>query len=109
MVLAATDNNIPFQADGTTAQLQEFDKVFIQLNNTTTKLVVGDYQLSRPQNSYFMSFYKRAQGAYMENVYVDSASKSPLIFRTQVSGAVSRGKFSRQVFSGQKITRDPIA
>ena len=107
MVLAATDNNIPFQADGTTAQLQEFDKVFIQLNNTKTKLIVGDYQLSRPQNSYFMNFYKRAQGAYMENSYVDSSSKSPLVFRTQVSGAVSRGKFSRQVFFGTENNQGP--
>ncbi|MCW3078209.1 MAG: hypothetical protein JWO32_2818, partial [Bacteroidetes bacterium] len=107
MVLAATDNNIPFQADGTTAQLQEFDKVYIQLNNYNTKLVVGDYQLSRPQNSYFMNFYKRAQGAYLENNYTDSAMKKPLTFKTQISGAVSRGKFARQVFFGVENNQGP--
>ena len=108
MVMAATDNNIPFQADGTTAQLQEFDKVFIQLNNSTSKLVVGDYQLSRPQNSYFMSFYKRAQGAYFENSYLDSNSKkNKLVFKTQVAGAVSRGKFSRQLFFGVENNQGP--
>ncbi len=107
MILAATDNNIPFQADGTTAQLQEFDKVFIQLNNATTKLVVGDYQLARPQNSYFMNFYKRAQGAYLENNYLDSAAKKPLLFKTQVAGAVSRGKFSRQIFFGTENNQGP--
>ena len=107
MVLAATDNNIPFQADGTTAQLQEFDKVYIQLNNASTKLVVGDYQLSRPQNSYFMSFYKRAQGAYLENIYKDSTAKKPLFFKTQVAGAVSRGKFSRQIFFGTENNQGP--
>ncbi len=107
MVLAATDNNIPFQADGTTAQLQEFDKVYIQLNNATTKLVVGDYQLSRPSTSYFMSFYKRAQGAYLENNYLDSSAKKPLLFKTQVAGAVSRGKFSRQIFFGTENNQGP--
>ena len=107
MVLAATDNNIPFQADGTTAQLQEFDKVFIQLNNASTKLIVGDYQLSKPQNSYFMNYYKRAQGIYLENNYVDSASKNLLKFKTQVSAAVSRGKFSRQVFFGIESNQGP--
>lgn len=107
MVLAATDNNIPFQADGTTAQLQEFDKVFIQLSNYNTKLVVGDYQLAKPQNSYFMNFYKRAQGAYLENTYKDSTLKNPLIFKTQVSGAVSRGKFARQVFFGVENNQGP--
>jgi hypothetical protein len=107
LVMAATDNNIPFQADGTTAQLQEFDKVFIQLSNYNTKMVVGDYQLSKPQSSYFMSFYKRAQGVYLENTYKDSTLKHPLIFKTQVSGAVSRGKFSRQVFFGIEANQGP--
>ncbi|MBL7933026.1 MAG: hypothetical protein JNL60_14050 [Bacteroidia bacterium] len=107
LVMAATDNNIPFQADGTTAQLQEFDKVYIQLSNQTTKMIVGDYQLARPQNSYFMSFYKRAQGLYLENIYTDTASKKPLTFKTQLSGAVSRGKFARQVFFGIENNQGP--
>lgn len=107
LVMAATDNNIPFQADGTTAQLQEFDKVFIQLSNHNTKMVVGDYQLSRPQNSYFMNFYKRAQGFYLENSYRDTSVKKPLVFKTQVSGAVSRGKFARQVFFGIENNQGP--
>jgi hypothetical protein len=107
LVMAATDNNIPFQADGTTAQLQEFDKVFIQLSNYNTKMIVGDYQLSSPKNSYFMNFYKRAQGFYLENSYLDTTAKKPLIFKTQVSGAVSRGKFSRQVFFGVENNQGP--
>lgn len=107
LVMAATDNNIPFQADGTTAQLQEFDKVYIQLSNYNTKMIVGDYQLSRPQNSYFMNFYKRAQGFYVENSYHDSASKQPLVFNTRISGAVSRGKFSRMVFFGLENNQGP--
>jgi hypothetical protein len=107
MVMAATDNNIPFQADGTTAQLQEFDKVFIQLNNYNTKMIVGDYQLSKPQNSYFMNYYKRAQGIYLENAWVDSSDKKPLLFKTSIAGAVSRGKFSRQVFFGTENNQGP--
>jgi hypothetical protein len=107
IVMAATDNNIPFQPDGTTAQLQEFDKVFIQLNNYNTKLIVGDYQLSKPQKSYFMNFYKRAQGMYLDNNYTDSSLKKPLTFKTQISGAVSRGKFSRQVFFGVENNQGP--
>ncbi|MGE0566564.1 MAG: hypothetical protein AB7O73_01330, partial [Bacteroidia bacterium] len=107
LLMAATDNNIPFQADGTTAQLQEFDKVFIQLSNTSTKLIVGDYQIAKPNNSYFMSFFKRAQGLYLSNTYVDSANKKPVTFRTYASGAISRGKFSRQVFFGIENNQGP--
>jgi hypothetical protein len=107
LLMAATDNNIPFQADGTTAQLQEFDKVFVQLNNESTKLVVGDYQLSRPQNSYFMNFYKRAQGISLDNIYLDSTNNKPVTFKTQVAGAISRGKFSRMVFFGIENNQGP--
>lgn len=107
ILMAATDNNIPFQADGTTAQLQEFDKVYIQLNNPGNKLVVGDYQLSKPRTGYFMNFYKRSQGMYFENNFTDSSGKIPLRFKTQISGAVSRGKFARQVFFGIESNQGP--
>jgi hypothetical protein len=107
LLMVATDNNIPFQADGTTAQLQEFDKVFVQLNNATTRMIVGDYQLQKPKNSYFMNFYKRAQGLYLDNVFTDSSNAKPVVFKTQVAGAVSRGKFSRQVFFGIENNQGP--
>ena len=106
LLLAATDDNIPFQADGTTAQLQEFDKVFVQLSNKDSKLIVGDFQLQRP-NSYFMNFYKRAQGAYFANNYNDSINKKPALFKTQLSGAVSKGKFARNIIQGTENNQGP--
>lgn len=106
LLLAATDENIPFQADGTTAQLQEFDKVFIQLSNHNSKLIVGDFQLQKP-NSYFMNFYKRSQGAYFSNEYKDTASKKSIIYKTQLSGAVSKGKFARNILQGIENNQGP--
>ena len=106
LLLAATDDNIPFQADGTTAQLQEFDKVFVQLSNKNSKLIVGDFQLQRP-NSYFMNFYKRSQGAYFANNYDDTINKKPVVFKTQVSGAVSKGKFARNIIQGIENNQGP--
>lgn len=106
LLLAATDDNIPFQADGTTAQLQEFDKVFVQLSNKNSKLIVGDFQLQRP-NSYFMNFYKRSQGAYFANNYNDTINKKPVVFKTQVSGAVSKGKFARNIIQGTENNQGP--
>lgn len=107
LLLAATDDNIPFQADGTTAQLQEFDKVFIQLSTANSKLIVGDFQLQRP-NSYFMNFYKRSQGAYLSNTSLDTtATKKIISYKTQISGAVSRGKFARNVIQGTENNQGP--
>ncbi len=106
LLLAATDDNIPFQADGTTAQLQEFDKVFVQLSNKNTKLIVGDFQLQKP-TGYFLNFYKRAQGAYISNEYVDTMNTKLVTFKTQLSGAVSKGKFARNVVQGIENNQGP--
>lgn len=107
LVLAATDNNIPVQPDGNTQQLQEFDKVYIQLNDKSSKLLVGDFQISRP-NSYFMNFYKRTQGLYFTNNYqLDPAREKSPILKTTVSGAVSRGRFARNVIQGVENNQGP--
>ncbi len=106
LLLAATDDNIPFQADGTTAQLQEFDKVFVQLSDKKSKLIVGDFQLQKP-NSYFMNFYKRSQGAYFSNNYDDTINNHPIVFKTQISGAVSKGKFARNNIQGTENNQGP--
>ncbi len=103
MTLAATDNNIPIQPDGNSQQLQQFDKVFVQLNDKKSKLIVGDYQMQRP-NSYFMSFYKRAQGIYFGNT---SQLNNGAILKSTFSGALSRGQFNRMVFRGIENNQGP--
>ena len=106
ILLAATDNNIPIQPEGNTQQLQEFDKVFIQLSNANTKLIAGDFQLTRP-TSYFMNFNKKAQGvsfstAQKINAKNKDAKKQGLNI-TSLSAAVSRGKFARNASAGSKF------
>jgi len=104
IAMVATDNNIPFQADGTTAQLQEFDKVYIQLSNKNNKLIVGDYQLAHPKNTYFMNFFKRLQGANFENT---DSIQSNIKLKTNLAFALTRGKFARNVFYGKENNQGP--
>lgn len=103
ILLAATDNNIPVQPDGNTQQLQEFDKVFIQLSNANSKLIAGDFQLQRPK-SYFMNFNKKAQGINFSTAVKTNAKQKEVfkqgLYSTTLSAAVSRGKFARNVSSG---------
>ncbi len=110
LVLAATDNNIPIQAEGNTQQLQEFDKVFIQLSNATSKLIAGDFQLVRP-TGYFMNFNKKAQGVSFSTAVKtnpDSKIKSKQgVYKTSLSAAVSRGKFGRNQIQGIEGNQGP--
>ena len=107
ILLAATDNNIPIQADGNTQQLQEFDKVYVQLNNQDSKLIVGDFQYGRPK-SYFMNFFKRTQGIYLSNFNrVNPSRRDSTGFNTQLSAAISRGRFSRFSVQGIENNQGP--
>ncbi len=110
ILMAATDNNIPVQPDGNTQRLQEFDKVFIQLSNPTTKLIAGDFQLNRP-DSYFMNFNKKAQGlSFSTIVKTNKEEKDPKkqgLYATSLSAAVSRGKFARNQIQGVESNQGP--
>ncbi len=104
-VLAAiTDDNIPVQAEGNTQQLQEFDKVFIQLSNANHKLIAGDFELKKPEG-YFMSFYKKGQGALYSNI--SQLGKNKGVLSSSLSGAVSKGKFARNAFTGTEANQGP--
>lgn len=100
---AITDNNIPIQPDGNTQQLQDFDRVFIQLKKDKMSLIVGDFDLKKPE-SYFMNFNKKLQGGSFSTAY--SIGKNQL-FKTTFSGAISKGKFNKQTFNGTEANQGP--
>lgn len=91
IVAALTDNNIPIQPDGTTQQLQEFDKVYIQINKEPHHLIVGDYEIGAPAG-HFMKFYKNLQGASYDGYF---QIKDSLRFSNTTSVALAKGRFSR--------------
>lgn len=112
LLMAATDDNIPIQPDGNTQQLQDFDKVFIQLSDKRSKLVAGDFYIYRP-NGYFMNFNKRAQGLHFETkmpLAVSAKQKADDVTRelsVAASAAISRGKFARQIIQGVEGNQGP--
>lgn len=90
---AISDENIPIQPEGNTQILQEFDKVFIEVQKDQTKLIAGDYELSRPK-SYFINYYKKLKGLSASNIY---SNKNGWVFENNGNFAISRGKFRRQI------------
>ncbi len=98
-----SDDNLPLQAQGNTNQLQEFDKVFVQIYTDKLKITGGDYWLYKPKG-YFVKYNKRAQGISIE--YQDSLAKN-IRYTSQGSLALSKGKFNRAIIQGVEGNQGP--
>lgn len=103
VLASVSDANLPIQPDGSTNKLQEFDQVFIQVYNDNFKVIAGDFWLSRPQG-FFMNYRKRAQGLTAEYQWKTAEENT---WKTQASGALSKGKFNRQIIQGVEANQGP--
>ena len=107
ILAAISDNNIPIQPEGNTQQIQEFDKVFIQLSKNKTSLVAGDFELKKP-DSYFMSYNKKLQGASIKTeVALTKKKTNPSYLELAGAGAITKGKYARNVLNGTESNQGP--
>tara|TARA_Y100001935_G_scaffold142663_1_gene117915 strand:- start:8942 stop:12397 length:3456 start_codon:yes stop_codon:yes gene_type:complete len=93
-----TDASIPFQPDGTTQSIREFDRVLIQLNGNNFDLDMGDVDLSLNASRY-AKLNRRLQGVNGE-------------FRTEAGNyrsalSVVKGTFQSKYFQGQDGVQGP--
>lgn len=103
ILAALTDNNIPIQPDGSTQQIQDFDKVFIQVKKNPHTFIAGDYSI-RSNKGYFVKFDKQLQGAsYSTGLKTQSGWNT----QHSVSFAVAKGKFTRNTFFGVEGNQGP--
>ncbi len=103
LVASVSDDNLPIQPNGNTNKLQEFDQVFIKLYSHRFALTAGDFWLYKPKG-YFLTYRKRAQGLSFNYQWNEDSTK---LWQTQVSGALSKGKFARQIIQGVEGNQGP--
>lgn len=86
-----SDQNVPFQPEGNTQQLQEFDRVLISLKHTQGRLDAGDVVFQRRNEGRFLRYYKNTTGA-MLNVNLGSPD-SKLSTSTKAGISLAKGQF----------------
>lgn len=96
------DSNLPIQENGISQNINEFDRVFIELFTNTWNLKAGDVDLSN-NDSYFLNFTKKINGAKLDVVLDNGDQKTKIT----ASGALARGKFNSQNISAKEGNQGP--
>lgn len=99
---ALTDENSPIQPEGNTQTLQEIDKVFIELKTKNMSATLGDFNLDFT-GTEFGKISRKLQGGLGSAKYNSGNSNVGLI----LSGAVTRGKYNTNQFSGIESVQGP--
>lgn len=106
MTGSISDNNIPFQPEGNTQKLQEFDQVKLKIYNDDFAVIGGDFWLYKP-DGYFMNYTKRTQGSSVEGYHGLNWLGQEGKVTHKISGAFSRGKFARNIIQGTEGNQGP--
>lgn len=85
-----TDQNVPFQPEGNTQQIQDFDNVLIELYNDDFSLAAGDVVLQK-RESLFLRYYKNVQGLQFTSNY---KMKGNWKASSQGFASIAKGKFA---------------
>jgi len=104
LTAAVSDNNSPLQPDGTTLQIQDFDKVFVKIAKDSWFAVAGDYFMKSAPQNHFLAFNKKSRGLQFEGTF---NTKNGYSIINQSHAAVSRGRFARNEIQGVEGLQGP--
>jgi hypothetical protein len=85
-----SDQQLPYQPEGNTQQLQDFDRVFFELFGKGMSLKAGDVILQN-ENSHFLKYQKNVQGGQFSANYSLGEHTTA---KSQIGAAIAKGKFA---------------
>ncbi|WP_313377266.1 hypothetical protein [Chishuiella sp.] len=101
---AIADNNVPIESDGYTQNLQEFDKVYIELATKSSKIRAGQIDINTDQNhDFFNPFSQKVTGIQLSTTLKKENSTTNIF----VTGSITRGEFMKMSFTGQDGNQGP--
>lgn len=87
-----TDRNVPYQPEGNTQQLRDFDNVYIRIYNQWLDLKVGDVVLDNPvSDSHFLKYYKNVRGT---RASVTQKVGKYWTSKTTLAASAAKGRFA---------------
>ncbi len=85
------DRNLPIQPEGTSARLQEIDRVYIALKKDKFNLTLGDFNIKSSENAYFSKYSRKLQGSMFTNI----SKTDKYTFNYGGALAMNKGKYDR--------------
>ena len=102
-VLASiSDHNLPIQADGYTQTLEEFDKIYMQLNIKKNSILRAGHLDLTDDKTYFGRFQRRSMGLELQTLF---GKENKTYF--DISAGIARSEFHRVRFQGVEGNQGP--
>ena len=102
-VLASiSDHNLPIQADGYTQTLEEFDRIYLQLNIKEKNILRAGHLELLDEHTYFGRYQRRSMGLQFQTFF-GKENKTYV----DISGGVARSEFHRLRFQGIEGNQGP--
>ena len=101
---AITDKTMPFQPQGNTLRVEEFDRAYLRAYSKSFELQAGDIKLS-PFRKGLITYQRNVQGiSYYHKGEVKAVEDT---ITTRVLAAVAKGKFTQNRFNGIERNQGP--
>lgn len=102
-VLASiSDHNLPIQADGYTQTLEEFDRIYLQLNIKEKSILRAGHLELYDDKTYFGRYQRRSMGLEFQTHFGEKNKTS-----LEVSAGIARSEFHRIRFQGMEGNQGP--